>query len=209
MTQPFVYLVDDDEGIRESLQALLKFANLQTKVYASGRELLADLESMKHGCLVVDFKMPEMSGLQLIREIRARGIQEPFLLISGCASISMAVEAMKLGAINIIEKPFDPSEFLETVQATLVESARMHADSLAADDDPGKLLTPREKQVLDLVVAGELTKNIAKTLGISTKTVEVHRSNITKKYRVDSVAQLVTRVIALDPTRLRDHSKTP
>lgn len=202
MSPPSVFFVDDDEGIRISMQALLKLEGIDSKLYSSGGELLADIDSMICGCMIVDFRMPEMSGLQLIREIRERGSQLPFLLISGCATIAMAVEAMKLGAVNIIEKPFDPREFLECVHATLEESRRMQATSDDDDDDPRKLLTPREKQVLELVVDGELTKNIAKSLGISPKTVEVHRSNITKKFRVDSVAQLVTRVIALDPSLL-------
>ncbi len=167
MTQPIVYFIDDDEGIRISMQALLKLEGIESQLYASGRELLADVHSMKHGCMVVDFKMPEMSGLQLIREMRQLGSTLPFLLISGCATISMAVEAMKLGAVNIIEKPFDPGEFLASVRATLEESKRMHAtaDDAVADSDPRELLTPREKQVLELVVAGELTKNIAKSWG--------------------------------------------
>ena len=200
MTRPIVYFVDDDEGIRISMQALLNLEGFQTKLYASGRELLADVDSMSSGCLVVDFRMPEMSGLQLIQQVRERGSNMPFLLISGCATISMAVEAMKLGACNIIEKPFDPKDFLDSVHATLEESQRMlQAPHEMDNDDPRRLLTPREKQVLEMVVTGQLTKNIAKLLGISTKTVEVHRSNITKKFRVDSVAQLVTRVLALDP----------
>ena len=200
MTRPIVYFVDDDEGIRISMQALLNLEGFQTKLYASGRELLADVDSMTVGCLVVDFRMPEMSGLQLIQEVRNRGSNMPFLLISGCATISMAVEAMKLGACNIIEKPFDPKDFLDSVHATLEESRRLQQPTDELDsDDPRKLLTPREKQILEMVVTGQLTKNIAKSLGISTKTVEVHRSNITKKFRVDSVAQLVTRVLALDP----------
>ncbi len=167
MTRPMVYFVDDDEGIRISMQALLNLEGFHTKIYASGRELLADVDSMTVGCLVVDFRMPEMSGLQLIQQVRERGTNMPFLLISGCATISMAVEAMKLGACNIIEKPFDPKDFLDAVHATLEESRRMwhEADELA--DDPRKLLTPREKQVLDMVVSGQLTKNIAKELALA------------------------------------------
>ncbi len=209
MTQPTVYFVDDDEGIRVSMQALLKLEGFHTKMYASGRELLDDIESLNDGCLVVDFRMPEMSGLQLIREVRARGNDLPFLLISGCATIPMAVEATKLGAVNIIEKPFEPLDFIAYIHATLEEGQRNRcaADS-ASNDDPRRLLTSREKQVLELVVSGELTKNIAKSLGISTKTVEVHRSNITKKFRVDSVAQLVARVIALDPKLIRNRQST-
>lgn len=215
MKRHVIYFVDDDEGIRVSMQALLNFEGYRTQFFASGRELLNQLESLEPGCLVVDFRMPEMSGLQLIREIRDRGVDMPFLLISGCATINIAVEAMKLGAVNIIEKPFEPIDFLAYVQATLLESKRLQEEKAElaerADADPRKLLTPREKQVLELVVAGELTKNIAKTLGISVKTVEVHRSNIAKKFRVDSVAQLITSYLALDPhflTRHRSDRKT-
>ena len=205
MTQPTVYFVDDDEGIRISMQALLNLEGFHTKLYASGRELLADIDSIGVGCLVVDFRMPEMSGLQLVQEVRSRGSNVPFLLISGCATIPMAVDAMKLGACNIIEKPFDPKDFLESLRASIEESRRMHELDDQKQDDPRKLLTPREHEVLGMVVAGQLTKNIAKSLGISTKTVEVHRSNITKKFRVDSVAQLVTRVLSLQADRMARH----
>ncbi len=207
MHNTFIYFVDDDEGIRLSMEALLNREGYHTKLYANGRELLADLDNLSYGCMIVDFRMPDMSGLELIREIRERGVNMPFLVISGCATINMAVEAIKLGAVDIIEKPFEVREFLAHVRAVLEESVRlrdeMEHQAEQAEADPRKLLTPREKQVLELVVAGELTKNIAKSLGISTKTVEVHRSNIAKKFRVDSVAQLVTSVLTLDPHFLK------
>ncbi len=201
MQSQIIHFVDDDEGIRLTVDALLKMEGLKPRVYASGPELLSNISAIKRGCLVTDFNLPEMNGLQLIRAVRAAGSNIPFLLISGYASISMAVEAMKLGAVNILEKPFSPSEFLSSIRATLVESNRRQAlaDQNMASHDAHDSLTPREKQVLEMVVEGYLTKQIAKSLGISAKTVEVHRSNITKKFGVSSVAQLITRVLTLEP----------
>lgn len=206
MAKTTVYLVDDDEGIRTFISALLQLHGYKVKLYASGKELLAEIDKTTFGCLIVDFRMPEMSGLQLIHEVRNLGAAIPFVLLSGCATISMAVEAMKLGAVTIIEKPFDPPELLKAVQETLAESERIH-DAFKIKEsqtDFCQLLTPREREILRLVVSGCMTKNIARTLGISTKTVEVHRSNITKKFRVDSVAQLIGRVLTIDPHFLSD-----
>lgn len=144
-------------------------------------------------CLVVDFQMPEISGLEMIREFRKRQYWLPFILATGRGTVAIAVDAMKLGAVTVIEKPIDPDTFVAAVRnAITVEQARRSAfkelDRFRRRFD---LLTSRERQVADLVIEGNATKQIAKALGISVKTVEVHRGRITKKLGVTSVAQLV------------------
>ncbi len=203
-----IYLVDDDDAVRLSTQALLEMFGLQATLYSSGAAMLQDLKWINGGCMLVDYEMPDMSGLQLIHEVRARGKNLPFLLVSAHATIPIAVEAVKLGAVNIIEKPYRADKFIENVNTMLQLSRRMDEEQSAQEQqvDPRSLLTPRELQVLEFVVQGHLSKQIAALLNISCKTVEVHRSNITKKFKVDSVAQLVGRVLQIDPEMLNKSS---
>ncbi len=204
-----IYLVDDDDGVLLSTQALLELFELKATLYSSGAKLLEDVECFSSGCMIVDYEMPGMSGLELINEVRARGKNFPFLLVSAHATIPIAVEAVKLGAVNIIEKPYRADKFIENVNLMLQLSRQLDDEQSAQEqqDDPRALLTPREMQVLEFVVQGHLSKHIAALLNISCKTVEVHRSNITKKFKVDSVAQLVGRVLQLDPEVLSRNSR--
>lgn len=201
-----VYIVDDDEGTRQSLSFVLTSAGIETRNFASAQQLLNEWDESVQSCLVVDFQMPEMSGLQLIHEIRERGSMVPFLLITGHGTVPMVVQAMRLGAVTVIEKPFHHDhllELLETIRKTISLSEVQQQSELEADAITQRLhsLTSRESQIMDLVVKGDLTKQIAKHLGISTKTVEVHRSNITKKLGVQSVAQLVKLVVSAQMRR--------
>jgi two-component system, LuxR family, response regulator FixJ len=194
-----VRIVDDDEGMRTWLLFVLDKANISSVAFASGAELLGSFDSTCTGCLVVDFEMPEMSGLQLVKEIRGRGFMIPFLIITGRGSVSLAVEAMIEGAVTVIEKPFGHVQFVEHVRKALAQDlqqreATARQNQLKAQLD---LLTAREREVLELVVQGWLSKQIAKSLGISSKTVEVHRSNISKKLGMTSVAQLVKLVVSV------------
>lgn len=195
--QATVFVVDDDIGMRESISYVLSKAEINSKEYASGKELLADLEAHSPRCMVVDFQMPDESGLKLMEQVRSRFGQVPFVLVTGHGTVPLTVEAMKLGAVTVLEKPFLPDEFLNSVREMLVlESQRRHAmQQKQAILDRMSSLTAREHEIAELVVAGSLTKQIAKQLGISTKTVEVHRSHITKKLGVESVAQLVNLVL--------------
>ena len=199
-----VYIVDDDDGVRLSTQALLELYEIEAVLYSSAAELLHDVERLNYGCLIVDYQMPGMSGLELIAAVRAHGKTLPFLLVSGYATIPIAVQAVKLGAVNIIEKPYQPKQFIDNINAMLDISRQQREEQIALNemDDPRLLLTPREAEVLELVVQGLLSKQIATMLNISCKTIEVHRSNIAKKFKVDSVAQLVGRVLQLDPDLL-------
>ncbi len=196
-----VYIVDDDENARTSLSFLLNSANLMTRCFESPSEFLDHWEEAEPGCLVVDFQLPGMSGLELIREVRGRGSMVPFVLATGYGTKPLMIQALRLGAVNVIEKPFDPNELLEileSIRKTVLQTKAQREAEHEVSDLSQRLhsLTARESEVLDMVVNGDLTKQIAKQLGISQKTVEVHRSNITKKLGVQSVAQLVKLVVS-------------
>jgi len=190
-------VVDDNDGMRNSMSFVLKKADIACESFSSGKQFLEEWDGINPGCLVVDFQMPDMSGLQLIQETRNRRGTIPFVLVTGHGTVAMAVAAMEMGAVTVIEKPFHHELFVDAVRKSMaIELRRRESDRqqlLLANRL--KLLTPREREIADLVVAGRLTKQIAKLLGISTKTVEVHRSHITKKLGVESVAQLVKLVI--------------
>ena len=188
-----VYLVDDDPSMTDLMAAFLNTNGISTRAFSSGRQCLEALREPFPICLVVDFQMPEISGLEMIREFRKRHYWLPFILVTGRGTVDIAVDAMKLGAITVIEKPIDPSAFVVAVcNAISVEQLRRSAfEELDRFRKKFNLLTSRERQVADLVIEGNATKQIAKSLGISVKTVEVHRGRITKKLEVTSVAQLV------------------
>ena len=192
-----VYVVDDDDGMRQSMSFILRKAEISSQAFSSGQQFLESWDGSNPGCLVVDFQMPEMSGLKLVQEVRSRFGMVPFLLVTGFGTVAMAVEAMKMGAITVIEKPFHHDLFIDTVRKMIAFELKRR-DQLNRQSHVAErmqLLTVREREIADLVVAGNLTKQIAKLLGISTKTVEVHRSRITKKLGVESVAQLVRMVV--------------
>ncbi len=191
-----VMLVEDDQGMRDSLEYMLRSNGYDVRTYANATELIDDYDPHCHGCLVVDLKLPSMSGLDLQQHLQKKGGNHPFLVITGHGDIPTAVEAMKVGAVDFLEKPFDESVFLSRVNQALRKDA-LNRDRKSANsdvEDRFNSLTPRERQVMELVVDGMLTKQIARQLGISTKTVEVHRSHVTKKMHVQSVAQLVKLV---------------
>ncbi len=192
-----VYVVDDDDGMRESMSFVLRKADIASRAFSSGQQFLDSWDGSNPGCLVVDFQMPEMSGLKLVQEVRSRFGMVPFLLVTGYGTVAVAVEAMKMGAITVIEKPFHHDLFIDIVRKMIAFELKRRAQ-LNRQSQVAKrmqLLTVREREIAELVVAGNLTKQIAKLLGISTKTVEVHRSRITKKLGVESVAQLVRMVV--------------
>lgn len=189
MAEAHVYLVDDNDAFRESTAWLLDTAGFATEAFASGQALLEALAAGRRAdapeVIVSDIRMPEMSGLQLQDELNKRGVQLPLVFVTGHGDVPLAVEAMRKGAANFLEKPFADETLIEAIRAALA-NARNRGDggTLAA-------LSPRERQVLDLVVASKPNKIIADVLGISIKTVELHRSNMMHKLGVRSIQDLM------------------
>ena len=188
-----VYVVDDDEGVRDSLQYLLEASQYQVYTFASAEDVLAQFDPHAIAVLVLDVRMPGMSGLQLQEALLARKAALPIVFVTGHGDVSMAVSTMKKGAVDFIEKPFNQADLKVLVdrllvqareRAAAVERERMNAALLAR-------LTAREQQVLERIVAGRLNKQIAADLGISIKTVEAHRANIMDKLEANTVADLM------------------
>jgi FixJ family two-component response regulator len=193
MTEPRVHIVDDDDAMRDSLKWLLESRGLEVELYASGDEFLRAFDNGFCGCLVLDVRMQGMSGLDLYERLQARGCTLPVIFITGHADVPMAVSALKKGAVDFIEKPFNDQEILglieECMQQDLAAAAkRAEGASVAQRLDS---LTQREREVLAMVVGGKLNKQIADELGISIKTVEVHRSRVMQKMGANSIAELV------------------
>ncbi|MBS7458768.1 response regulator transcription factor [Coralloluteibacterium stylophorae] len=188
MTDARIFLVDDNAPFRDSTAWLLETAGFAVEAFASGREFLAGYASTRHGaqdCLVSDIRMPEMSGLQLQDELRRRGSTLPVVFVTAHGDVPLAVEAMRKGASNFLEKPFGDEALLQAVRTALA-SARAGGQCARLEK-----LSPRERQVLDLVVASKPNKVIADVLGISIKTVELHRANMMGKLGVRSLPELM------------------
>jgi RNA polymerase sigma factor (sigma-70 family) len=191
--EPIVFVVDDDPAMRDSLRWLLESVGLQVQTYATAAEFLAGRDPSTPGCLVLDVRMPGMSGLDLQEELRRRHTDLPTIVVTGHAEVPMAVRAVKAGAIDFIEKPFSDQLLLDRVRQAL-EIDRQEREARARREEARRRvghLTPREREVLDLVVAGRANKEIASALGLSPKTVEVHRARVMEKMEVDSLADLI------------------
>ncbi|MEN9590407.1 MAG: DNA-binding response regulator [Alcaligenaceae bacterium] len=193
-----VYIVDDDEAVRDSLRWLLEANNYRVRAYASAEAFLAEYDEQQPGVLIVDVRMPGMSGLELQEQLIARKSSMPVVFITGHGDIPMAISTMKKGAVDFLEKPFDETALREIVgrmfeqanqRLTQAKAVRQHEAMLAR-------LTSREQQVLERIVAGRLNKQIADDLGISIKTVEAHRANIMEKLQVTTVADLMKVALA-------------
>jgi len=188
-----VYLVDDDASVRKSLSRLISEAGYKVQAYASAREFLAREPAKGPSCVVLDVRMPGVTGLDLQKTLTSAVHELPIIFITGHGDISMSVKAMKAGAVDFLTKPFAARDLLDAIQRAVAKDTR-DLDTEARDDEilaRVKLLTPRERQVFALVVTGMLNKQIAAELGIGEKTVKVHRARVMEKMRAGSVAALV------------------
>lgn len=195
-----VFVVDDDRGILSSLKWLLESASYQVETFSSAHDFLERAtESLPVSCLIVDVRMPDTSGLELLDILRSRGCSIPAIVISGHADVPMAVSAMKTGALDFLEKPFADQDLLDRIEKALSIDAvsRSQRDTREAMLRRMSRLTRREREVMDLVVAGKSNKDIAASLNISNKTVEAHRAKVMKKMEADSLARLVKSVLLL------------
>lgn len=183
---PVVWIVDDDTEMRESLVWLLESAGHSVKSFSTPNDLIEAYDPKNAGCLVLDLQLPGLNGIELYEKLREDGCHHPFIVISGHGDVASAMRSMHEGAMDFFEKPFDRKLLLQRVEEAIADSIK-RVDVQARIDQ----LTRRERQVMELVAEGMLTKQIAKRLGISDKTVEVHRSHVTRKMKVRSVVQLV------------------
>ena len=201
--EAIVFLVDDDEAVRDSLGLLMKSVALKSRSYASAGEFLAEYDPDCPGCLILDIRMPGMSGMELQQKLIEMRAILPIIFITGHGDIPMAVEAMQRGAVDFIPKPFRDNELLDRINKAL-EDDRKNRESLIERGEVEKrieTLTPREKQVLELVVQGKANKVIAGDLDVSQRTVEIHRARVMEKMQVRSLAQLVRMVMQIqDPS---------
>ncbi len=195
-----VLLVDDHDGVRQSIRALLESANHAVVDFPSAQALLESGQAGRGGCIVSDMRMPNMTGLELQQELVRQGIDVPFIIITGHADVPLAVSAMKAGAADFIEKPFDVDELLASVQRALDRGRSQRTQSSAAKAAAELIatLTERERQVLDQLVLGQSNKLVAQHLGISPRTVEVHRSRILEKLKARCLSDLVRTVHAFE-----------
>lgn len=193
-----VFVIDDDMAVRESLRWLLESVGLRVEVFANADALLDRVTADSAGCLLLDVRLPGMSGLDLQQVLHERGIDLPIIIITGHGDVPIAVRALKGGAMDFIEKPFNDQMLLDRVRDALERDRQRRAerDRSASVRNRIDRLTPRERQVMDLVVQGKLNKQIAAHLGLSHKTIEVHRAHIMRKMEADSVATLVRLVLA-------------
>ncbi len=188
-----VYIIDDDEAVRDSVSTLVESIGLAALRFSSGDDFLAAVTASSQGCIVTDIRMPGLSGLDLQDQLAARGIGLPVIVLTGYGDVSAAVRAMKTGAIDFVEKPFNAQELLDKIQHALAIDDRRRAD----DDESAAIrerlasLTNREREVMELVAAGSANKVIALDLNISERTVEVHRGRAMKKMSARSVAELI------------------
>lgn len=198
---PLVYLVDDDPAVRDSLSLLLRSVGLGSAVFPSALAFLEAYDPDRHACLVADIRMPGLSGLELQQRLNERGAKIPIIFITGHGDVPMAVNAMKSGAMDFIQKPFRDQELLDRINTALQQDREQRIRLLEENAIKQRLaaLTPRETEVMWRVVRGQANKVIALDLGVSQRTVELHRARVMRKLKMRSLAELVSAVGKLDP----------
>lgn len=197
---PVVFIVDDDEGVRSSLRLLLKSVGLVPSALASAREFLDKYDPAQPGCLVLDVRMPEMSGLELQEQLNLKGAVLPVIFITGHGDVPMAVEAMQAGACDFLQKPFRDQDLIDRIQRALDKDRTNRAalEERTLIRERLLSLTPREREVLAMVTSGKANKIMAADLGVSQRTIEIHRARVMEKMSAASLAQLVRMVMDLD-----------
>jgi len=192
-------VVDDDAGVRNAMRSLLKSVGLESAQYPSAQEFLAAYQASQPGCLVLDIRMPGMSGLELQQQLNLRGAVIPVIFMTGHGDIPMAVEAMQHGAFDFLQKPFRDQDLLDRIQRAIVKDGelRQSLGEHARIKEHLETLTPREREVLDLMTQGKQNKVIAQDLGVSPRTEEIHRARVMEKMNAQSVAELVRMMLDL------------
>jgi FixJ family two-component response regulator len=202
-TAPTIYIVDDDDSMRRAITLLLRTVGYNPIAFTRPGEFLGKFDPNVHGCLVLDIRMPEMSGLEVQQQLNRTGAILPVIFITGHGDIPMAVQAMKDGAFDFLTKPFRDQELLDRINTALKQDAENRAELEKHADlrRRSESLTPREKEVFVLIVDGKANKVVAIDLGLSERTVEIHRGNVMEKMGARSVAHLVKMYLTLHPDR--------
>jgi len=201
MKDAVVYIVDDIEANRDLLVCLMQTADLASESFASAEDFLDAFEPGPPACLLLDVRMPGMNGLELQRHLVDQGLRIPIIIVTAHSDVHIAIQAMKAGAFDFVEKPINNQQVLDLALNAIDESRRIIAeeDEVRAITDRLSCLTPREREVLDMIVDGEPNKRIAHSLGISERTVEVHRSRVMEKMEAPSLASLLKMTMRIDP----------
>ncbi|MGH8672044.1 MAG: response regulator transcription factor [Burkholderiales bacterium] len=196
--EPTVFVVDDDKAVRDSLRWLIESVGLNVEIFANSREFLEGYKPARPGCIVLDVRMPGISGMELQEKLASLQVTVPIIFITGHGDVKMAVRAVKAGALDFIEKPFNDQELLDRVQRAI----QLDAENRRAIEERSAIarrlerLTPREREVMELIIEGRLNKVIAARLGLSSKTVEAHRAKVMEKMQTKSVSVLVKMVLS-------------
>ena len=192
-----VFVVDDDQAVRDSLALLVHSVGIDAETFASAREFLDAYRPDRRGCLITDIRMPGMSGLELQEQLSSDGIAIPVIVLTGHGDVPAAVRALKGGAVDFVEKPFNPQALLDLIQQAIARDTELREQAAREADVAERvaLLTPREQEVMALVVAGKANKVVAIDLAISERTVELHRGRIMKKMQARSLAELMRIVL--------------
>ena len=198
-TELTVFVVDDDEEVRDAMKRLMNSVGLTVETYASAEDFLAQFDPARPGCLLLDVRMEGMSGLDLQKRLALEEVQPPIIIITGHGDVPMAVRAVKAGAVDFIEKPFNEQVLLDCVHRAIELDGKHRGRVLQLADISARLdrLTPREREILDLVVAGKRNKVIAGELGISQSTVESHRAKVMEKMQAESLSDLMRMMLSL------------
>jgi FixJ family two-component response regulator len=194
-----IIVVDDDSGVRNAMRVLLKSVGLESVQFASAQEFLASYQPSQPGCLLLDIRMPGMSGLELQQQLNLRGAVIPVIFMTGHGDVPMAVEAMQHGAFDFLQKPFRDQDLLDRIQRAVVKDGELRKSlgEHARIRTHLESLTPREREVLDLMTQGKQNKAIAQDLGVSPRTIEIHRARVMEKMSAQSVAELVRMMLDL------------
>jgi len=195
--KPQVFIVDDDQGVREAIKILMRSIGVGSETFPSADDFLKAHSPDMSGCIVLDVRMPGMSGLELQEQLVSLGSTLPIIFVSAHGDVPMAVEAVKAGALDFVQKPFRDQELIDKIQVAFTENARVREKLRDRSRITERIasLTPREHEVMEMVVEGKANKVIAIDLGLSQRTVEIHRARVMKKMEADSVSQLVQFVI--------------
>jgi len=196
-TAPRVHIVDDDEAVRSSLRFLIRSVGLAAQPYESAQAFLESYDPRQPGCLLLDVRMPGMSGLDLQQELNQRGATIPVIFITGHGDVPMAVAAMQCGAFDFLQKPFRDQDLLDRVQRAMARDAESRGRLAARAEIRARLerLTPREREVMTLITSGKANKVVGADLGVSQRTVEIHRAHVMEKMGAGSLAELVRMVL--------------